>query len=295
MVFVVGVAAAIALGLGYVLQQRVAAHAAQSERLSFRLLLDLMHKPVWWGGIGCMIVGQLLGGLALQLAAVGLVEPLLSTSLLFALAIAGILSREPVRWYEVTGALLLSAALGVFIAVGDPRSSPDRTQSPLLIALAVCVVLGVVAALVAIGKRGGLVAESIVLATGAGLLYGLQDVAARAVMLVVDQRGFGGLPHSLWPYVLVGAAVIGIVLSQNAFRAARLDYSLPPIAAAEPVAGIALGVTLLGDVLSVSAGAIAIEALCLVGMVSGVMLIGRSPSLADTGSAGAPEAAEHRR
>ena len=132
-------------------------------------------------------------------------------------------------------------------------------------------------------------------ATGAGLLYGLQDVAARAVMLVVDQRGFGGLPHSLWPYVLVGAAVIGIVLSQNAFRAARLDYSLPPIAAAEPVAGIALGVTLLGDVLSVSAGAIAIEALCLVGMVSGVMLIGRSPSLADTGSAGAPEAAEHRR
>jgi hypothetical protein len=38
MVFVVGIGAALFLGLGWVLQQRIAAHAALSELLSFRLM-----------------------------------------------------------------------------------------------------------------------------------------------------------------------------------------------------------------------------------------------------------------
>ena len=91
---------------------------------------------------------------------------------------------------------------------------------------------------------------------------------------------------NLWAYVVVGSAVIGILLSQSAFKAARLDYSLPPIAAAEPLVGILLGVTLLGDVVSVSITGLAVEALCLVAMVAGVAMIGRSSNLA----AGCPTA-----
>ncbi|HEY2165655.1 MAG TPA: DMT family transporter, partial [Jatrophihabitantaceae bacterium] len=94
MVYVVGVAAALLLGVGYVLQQRAAARVPQDDLLRFRLLVDLMHIPMWWAGIGCMIAGEVLAGLALQLAAVAVVEPLLSTSLLFALALAASLNRQ---------------------------------------------------------------------------------------------------------------------------------------------------------------------------------------------------------
>ena len=52
LVFPVGIAAAVLLGLGYVLQQRVAATAPLSELMTVRLLLDLMHRRLWWGGIG---------------------------------------------------------------------------------------------------------------------------------------------------------------------------------------------------------------------------------------------------
>jgi hypothetical protein len=264
-VFPVGVLAAALLGLGYVLQQRVARTMPLSELLHFRLLLDLMRRPLWWAGIA---------------ATVSVVEPLLSTNLLFALAFAAALARHRIAWQEVCGSVLLSAALGVFIAIGDPHGPADHVQDVTVIALAVDVVGTVVALLVLIAKRSGLVRESVLLATGAGLLFGLQDVSTRAVLIRADDDGFMSIFTSMWPYVVLGAAVIGILLSQSAFKAARLDYSLPPIAAAEPIAGIALGVTLLGDEVSVSVVGLLVESLCLVAVIAGVAMIGRSPNLA---------------
>jgi hypothetical protein len=278
-VFLVGVAAAACLGLGYVLQQRVAAEASSAQLTAWKLLRFLIAHRVWWAGIAAMLIGQVLGGLALQLAAVTLVEPLLSTCLLFAFGFAAWISDMAVRWFEVAGALLLSAALGVFIAVGNPRSTVVPSQRREILILAVC--FGVVALLVAIGSRRNLLGRSVLLASGAGLLYGLQDAATRASTVIAQHDGLVALLHTGWSLVVVGGAAAAILLSQTAFNAARLDYSLPPITAAEPIAGIALGVSLLGDRLSISTGALSVEAICLVAMVAGVVLIGNSRTLAN--------------
>lgn len=280
MVYIVGVAAALLLGLGYVLQQRAAATMPQEDMLHLRLLLDLMRLPMWWAGIGSMILAELLSGLALQLATVAVVEPLLSANLLFALAFAAGMMRRRIKWQEAGGALLLSASLGVFLAVGQPHSSPAPDTSGALVALTVGVTIGAVGVLVVLGKQRGMVGESILLSTGAGLLYGLQDASTRSAFVVADHHGIAAMFVNPWVYVLIGAAIIGILLSQSAFKAARLDYSLPPIAAAEPITGILLGVSVLGDVVSFSVTGLAVESLCLVAMVAGVALIGRSPSLA---------------
>lgn len=280
MLFVVGVAAALSLGLGWVLQQRVAAHAALSELLSWRLLLHLMTKRVWWLGILAMVAGQALGALALRQGPVALVEPLLSANLLFAFLIAAWMGRQRLRALEVAGALMLCAALGVFIAVGDPRSQPHLTPDPVAIGLGAGVTGLVVAGLVVLAKRQRtLAAESVLIACGAGLLYGLQDVATRATLVHIGSHGILAALFSPWFLVVIVAAAIGLLLSQSAFRAARLDYSLPPTTAAEPIAGIALGITVLGDHLTAGPGELAVEALCLVAMVGGVVLIGRSSAL----------------
>jgi drug/metabolite transporter (DMT)-like permease len=279
MVFVVGIAAAVSLGLGWVLQQRVAAHAALSELLSFRLLLHLMRKRVWWFGIAAMVCGQALGGLALSLGSVALVEPLLSTNLVFAFVIAAYLSHESTRPLEIGGALLVCAALGVFIGVGQPQPTDNPAPGLAVIILAALVVFGVAALLVAAARGKPLATKSVLFATGAGLMYGLQDVATRATLLDIDRHGLASLIISPWVYTVVGCALIGILLSQSAFRAGRLDLSLPPTAAAEPIAGIALGVTVLGDSLASSTGALTAEALCVVAMVLGAWLVGQSATL----------------
>jgi hypothetical protein len=278
-VFVVGVAAAICLGLGYVLQQRVAAEAASAQLAAWGLAKFLARHRTWWTGVAAMLLGQILGGIALQLATVTLVEPLLSTCLLFAFGIAAWISDIAVRWPEVVGAVLLSAALGAFIAVGNPHSTVVPSQRKAILVLAICFVVAIVALLVAIGARRGLLARSVMLAAGAGLLYGLEDAATRASTLIARHEGWGALIHTGWSLVVVCAAAAAILISGTAFNAARLDYSLPPITAAAPIAGIALGVSLLGDRLSISPGALAVEASCLVAMVAGVVLIGRSRTL----------------
>jgi drug/metabolite transporter (DMT)-like permease len=249
-----------------------------SELLTIRLLFDLMRRPLWWAGIGAMVLGQILSGLALQMAAVAVVEPLLSTNLLFALALAAKMAGHRPQWTEVSGAVLLSAALGVFLAVGQPRSSAHTDRDLIVIMGVVVGVLAVVAVCVMFAKSRGLVGESIWLATGAGVLYGLQDASTRAALVVHTKHGFLAMLANEWIWIVVGAATIGILLAQNAFKAARLDYSLPPITAAEPVVGIALGIGLLGDTVSLSILGLAVEFSCLAAMVVAVIMIGRSPS-----------------
>ena len=155
----------------------------------WRLLLDLMRRRLWWAGIGAMIAGELLAGLALQLASVGLVEPLLSANLLFALAFAAVLARQRLRWHEASGAVLLSAALGVFIAVGNPHSSPAPDTDPVAIAIAVSATAGAVLVLTVIARTANLVLESVLLSAGAGLLYCFQDAATRAAFVRLDHHG----------------------------------------------------------------------------------------------------------
>jgi drug/metabolite transporter (DMT)-like permease len=277
-VFVVGIGAAVALALGWVLQQRMAARAAGSRPLSKALVLELMRQPLWWGGIAAMAFGQVLGGLALRLGSVSLVEALLSTYLLFAFIVSAMLVRWRPRWQELAGAALLSLALAGFVAVGNPRPHRSAAGWPAIV-IAVLIILVVVAGLVGSARRRTAAAEAVPIATAAGLLYGLQDAATRGALQHIDTRGLADAFGTPWPYALVGAAAIGVVLSQSAFRAARLDYSLPPAAVAEPLCGVGLGIALLGDRLSAGAGPLAVEALCALAMIAAAVVIGRSPLL----------------
>ncbi len=279
MVYLVGLAAALCLGVGYVLQQRAAALTPLEEVLHWRLLLDLLHKPMWLWGVGAMVVGQLLGGLALQLASVALVEPLLSANLLFAFVIAAALSDRRVRWHEVGGAVLLSTALAAFLVVGDPRSSDDPEPSRGWSIVALALVAAAVVILLVVANKQQFIAKAVLLSTGAGLLYGLQDAATRQSLLRIDQNGIARVLTSPWAYLVVGAAVTGLLLAQSAFKLGSLAHSLPPLTAAEPLVGIALGVGLLADKVDVTVGRLAVEAACGAGVILGVYLIGTSRTL----------------
>jgi drug/metabolite transporter (DMT)-like permease len=109
--FVIILAAAGFLGLGFVAQQ----HAAYTEPLGRMLhpssLLDLVHRPLWLAGIAAMICGQILGALALARADVTEVEPLLATNLVFALAIGRIACKENLTRGEWLGGILVSGGV----------------------------------------------------------------------------------------------------------------------------------------------------------------------------------------
>ena len=286
MVYLVGLLAAASIGFGWVLQQRAAVRRAAGDPLTARLILRLVRDASWWCGVAAMASGNALWALTLHLGTVSLVEPLLATSLVFAFLFSALLRRQPPSAVELSGAVLVVVALAGFVVTAQPEQGGHATPEFTETLVAVVAVAGLALALVALGRRVGFAAASAAFATAAGVLYGLQDVAARWALVSVDRHGLVALLTSPGTYLVAGTALGGLLLSQSAFGAARLTHSLPSLTVTEPLVGIGLGVALLDDRLVTSGDALMVESLCLAALVCGVLLV--SQSLRVPASASAP-------
>lgn len=272
-------AAAFFLGLGFVAQQH-AAHREPLERvLHFSLLLSLARKPLWLGGIAAMVCGQLLGATALGHGDITKVEPVLATSLIFALVIAHGLYRERLSRREWFGAVLASGGVAVFLVAGSPAGGSDPASlSPRWLAAAVAVAAAGLLALAAKRVGLGLGVGAVLLAGAGGILFGVQDSLTRGWLLAQHSGFVRSLGH--WqPYALIAVAIIGLLLTQSAFDAAPLHVSLPAGVLAEPLTGIALGVAIFDERLRDTPLAVTGEVAALIAVAVGMVLVSRSEAL----------------
>lgn len=276
MVYLFSLSAACLLGFGFVLQQHAAEREPLSIMLSFRLLLDLAKVPLWLAGIGCMVVGQVLGALALTHGDLSRVEPLLATNLLFAMALARVRGGQALGWSGWLGAIALSAGVAMIIVAGRPHSGTGEVGA-MRRWLVIAIVLGVSAVLVAVARRLRVVRRPPLLAASAGLLYGLQDALTRVSGTIFDDRGLGGLLASWQAWAVPALAVAGLLLVQSAFEAGPLRQSLPALTVAEPISGIACGIGFLQDQLKVTPLALALQSAGVLAAVTGVFVLGRHP------------------
>ncbi|MER7028059.1 MULTISPECIES: DMT family transporter [Streptomyces] len=277
-VILLALGAACCLGLGFVLQQAAAQHAPMKDFLSLRLLLDLARMPRWLAGIGLMVCGMALGAFALGMGDITLVEPLLATNLLFAMALSRWLTKQRLGRSGWAGLWLLAGGVTAFIVAGQPHGG-QATADPLRQWLIIGVVLGTALLLTAVAKRMWMALEAALLGTAAGLLYGLQDALTRMSGDRFTAGGWSAVATSWQPYAVVALGVTALVLVQSAFETAPLRLSLPALTAAQPLAGIACGVGFLGDRLRMTPGALAWQAAGIVAIVVGIVLIGRHPAM----------------
>jgi drug/metabolite transporter (DMT)-like permease len=272
-ILILAVTAACCLGFGFVLQQNAAQKAPLSDFLSPRILLDLMKVPRWLGGIGLMVVGMALGAMALGQGEISLVEPLLATNLLFALLLSRRQTKQPLGRQGWTGLALLAGGVTAFIVAGQPTGGTP-SDSPLRHWLIIGVMVGAALLLTTYAKRSRLSSGPALLATAAGLLYGVQDALTR---VTGERFAEGGMMEVLtgWqPYAVVALGLTGLILVQSAFETASLRMSLPALTAAQPLAGILCGVGFLGDRLRTDPGALAWESAGLAAIVVGIIMLG---------------------
>jgi drug/metabolite transporter (DMT)-like permease len=272
--------AALLLGVGFVLQQHAAEQAPQSHFLSPKLIGDLFRKRLWLAGIGAMIAGQILAAWSIGNLELSIVEPLLTTNLLFALILAVPLSHQAVRVTEVAGALLLIAGEGLLELArsAQPIGQSFGSFSHWPLAAIIAVIAGV---MVLAGRhRSGRYRASLT-GLGAGLVFGIQDALTRQTLQILKFHGLSGVMQSWSIYCLVATGAVGVLLMQNAFNAGPLHSSLPTITAGEPVAGILLGIAVFGDRVSLTPSSLAIQAGGLFALVVGVILVARAPALSN--------------
>lgn len=278
MVFVLVIGADVLLGIGWVLQHEIAARTRRSQNGAWQMLMALVRTWTWWAGIAAMAGGQSLAAWALQYGSVALVEPMIAGCLVCAFAFARLRGDEPFKLGELVGTAVVIGGIAMFLAAASPE--PNEHHEPAVLAvIAAAAAVGVLAA--AIGllawamRRRSAAIESAAFAAAAGALYALQDAATRG-SIQVAQQSFPAMIHSAWPYVVLGGATAGVLISQAAFRAARLDWSLPPIVAVQPVIGVALGLWLLDDEFRSTIVALVLEAVSIPLTLAGVVIVGRS-------------------
>ncbi|MEU1851560.1 DMT family transporter [Streptomyces sp. NPDC019990] len=282
-VLVLAVSAACCLGFGFVLQQNAAQRAPLKDFLSFRLLFDLVKVPRWLGGIALMVVGMALGAAALGQGELSLVEPLLATNLLFALALSRRQTRQPLGRQGWAGLLLLAGGVTAFIVAGEPQGG-TATTDPLRQWMIIGGMIGLALLFTAHAKRSRLGSGPVLLALAAGLLYGVQDALTRVSGQRFSEGGFAELFTGWQPYAVLALGITGLLLVQSAFETASLRKSLPALTAAQPLAGIICGVGFLGDRLRADVVALSWEAGGLLAVVAGIVLLGLHPAM-PTGTA----------
>ncbi|WP_280235946.1 DMT family transporter [Nocardia cyriacigeorgica] len=245
--------AALGFAVAAVAQQRAAAEVPAGQAL----LAGLMRSPRWWAGIigdGGAFVFQIV---ALALGSVLVVQPILVTSLVFALPLAAHYNRVPVTRTAWAHAGALSIALACFLVVGDPsegvRDAPwAQWMGPLSLVFGLAVAAVVAALLVRVTAL-----RAMLLGAAAGLLFG---VSAALTQHVVELFGDGiGAALSGWePYTMVGAGLVGLYLQQRAYQIGALSASLPAFTVAEPLGAMFLGLTVLEERLDTGPAGIAV-------------------------------------
>ncbi|MCJ0979493.1 DMT family transporter [Rhodococcus sp. ARC_M12] len=272
--------------------------AAASVPEGTSLFSALIRSPRWWVGV----LGD-GGGFAVQIAAlwvgsVLVVQPLLVTALLFALPMSAKLAGRVLPGSTWALAVLLAAALAVFIVVGDPsEGTADAPLSDWIVPL-ICaaVVIGNAAVVGLLVSNPG--ARALLLGAAGGLLFGLAAALTKFVTDLVESDLLGAL--GAWQtYALVGSGVIGFYLQQRAFQVGPLSASLPAVTIGEPLGAAFIGITVLDERIRTEGAALPTIAVAVSVMLVTTILLSRTQASTrieseSVAGASAPSAAPDR-
>ncbi|OBB85697.1 hypothetical protein A5760_06755 [Mycobacterium colombiense] len=239
--------AALMSGVGDVIRQRSAQEITDEQVGHLELLRMSLRDVRWWLG-GIAAVGSFtLQAVALSLGSVVLVQALQVTALLFALPVYAWLTKHRLSRREWVWAVLLAAAVAVFVTVGEPAAGYQRASLDSWAVVAT--VIGPAMVFCVLGARlwsGPLAAVLLALVSASS--WALFAVLTKAVVDVLP-HGPGALLRTPELYGWLLVAVLGTIFQQSAFRASALTASLPTMTVAEPLVASVLGVTVLGETL----------------------------------------------
>src|SRR5215212_5338631 len=150
------VLAAVLFAVGAVLQHEAAELSTSDGALSLRRLVK---RRRWMLGQTATVLGT--GGqvVALAVAPVAVVQPVLAVTLVVGLGLRAVRTRQAPLRLELTGAALTTGGLAVFLVAAQPAAAADQPPpSSLAIVVAVCVSVGLVlvATLLGHGPHGAL-------------------------------------------------------------------------------------------------------------------------------------------
>jgi drug/metabolite transporter (DMT)-like permease len=240
--------AAFLFALAATLQQKGALNLPEISLAKPASLVRLLGQTMWLVGTLALFTGYLFQAAALDRGRLAIIQPLLVTTVVFALPLGYFLTRQHVGRREIVGAAVILLGLALFAYFGDPAGGNDNAPADEW-AIAIAIIGVACAALLVFGGSGTLSMKAAVYGTVAGMLFGLSAALTKPVVESLHE-GISELLSNWETYVLAIAGVLGFVLQQVSLGTGRLAPSVATVSVANPIVGILLGVLILDERMS---------------------------------------------
>lgn len=278
MTYLFALLAALANALSLTMQH-VASTSGPVRAKGWRLVTYLAGNPLWLLGWICLFAAFILQGLALHLGLLSVVQTLLVTELVFGLVLRKVWIRQQVRPTAWAAAAVTCAAMGVFLAVTEPRGgNPEPTSGAWASSIVACVIVAGVLSLA--GTRGTPSWRAACFAVASGVTWALEATFIKALTDILAAAGVGGA-FTHWPlYAVIAGGVVGNLLMQVALHVGPLKISQPLMVIVDPIVAIGLAVHLFGEHFIGGTGVLAVGAAAFVVMCAS--LVALTAALPDT-------------
>jgi drug/metabolite transporter (DMT)-like permease len=273
--FLVALGAAGCFDTAYAIQALEARGVDQVHALRASLIGQLLRRPRWVAGMALIGAGYALQIVALGLAPLTLVQPVLALGLLLLLYLGWRVLGEHVGLREIAGVLAVLAGVTA-IALAAPK----RVETVGLswdTALALGLLGAVVVAPFALRSRGVLGPLVLVFAAGAGDAWG-----AFVTKLVADQLSLGRVALAIVLGVAaVSAGLLGLTCEMTALQKLPATRVAPIVLTMQIVIPVLLAPLLVGENWGGTAGGGSVLVAGLVAVTAGTVLLGSSPAVGD--------------
>jgi drug/metabolite transporter (DMT)-like permease len=278
---VLALVAGFLFALGLVLQE-LAASAQPRESVGGGFILRLLHQPVWLLGLASQGFGFVAQAWALGIGRMVIVQPLLVSTIVFALPIARILTGRRIARIEIVGASIVTGGLAVLLTVSKTeQGTADASLRRWLVVGGACV--GIAAVLFALARTRDAAHRAGLLGSASGILFGLAAALTKATVDRLDD----GVIALLWDwhlYALIAVSAVAFWLEQVALQTGALSAAVGSSMALDPLSSIPLGILLFDETLHESAWGIVASALALAATIVGLVLLTRAKSGAAPGA-----------
>ena len=121
--------AAFLFALAAALQQKGALNLPTISLAEPMSLVRLVGQTTWLLGTLALFTGYLFQAGALDRGRLSIIQPLLVTTVVFALPLGYFLTKQHVGRREVVGAVVIIIGLGLFVYFGDPAGGSENTSN----------------------------------------------------------------------------------------------------------------------------------------------------------------------
>ncbi len=255
--------------------QHIASTSETEGSSLWQLVRHLVRHPLWllgWIGMGGSLVFQ---AVALHFGPLSVVQPLLVTELIMALALRRLWLRQSLRGVTWVSATLTAVGLVAFLVATSPSGgaftvSTSRWTVPIVVSVATVVVL------VALAQRGTPNRRAGLFAAATAIMWALEATFIKATTDTIGRFGWvGALEH--WPiYALCLGGAIGLFCEQSALHVGPLSVSQPIIVIVDPIVSVLFGIWLYHEHLRSGVVHLGVGAVAFVVMSIGVVALTRT-------------------